>query len=47
MDEICATRKMGVRAFPGLVLVTGAQSRPIEVNYLDHRPMLAAIGVPE
>jgi putative protein-disulfide isomerase len=47
MNEICATRKMGVRAFPGLVLVTGAQSRPIEVNYLDHRPMLAAIGVPE
>ncbi len=46
MDEIRAARKMGVRAFPGLVLETGNYSRPIEVNYLDHRAMLAAIGVP-
>ncbi len=45
MNEIRAARTMGVRAFPGLVLETGSQSIPIEVNYLDYRPMLAVIGV--
>ncbi len=45
MDEIRAARKLGVQAFPSLVLQTGSRSIPIEVNYLDYRPMLAAIGV--
>jgi putative protein-disulfide isomerase len=47
MDEISATRRMGVRAFPALVLETDGQSRSIEVDYLDPRPMLAAIRVTE
>lgn len=44
MNEICVTRKMGVRAFPGLVLETWGRREPIDVDYRDHRSMLAAIG---
>jgi hypothetical protein len=34
---------LGVRAFPGLVLETQGQHEPVDVDYLDHRSMLAAI----
>ena len=43
-DEFSLRKSLGVYSFPSLVLEHKEALYPIEINYLDHRPGLAAIN---